>query len=161
MILYICSKNISGVFAICTGSSKILKSKDEYIKKRIQMDIDSTLYFFNNVVIKHIIGYYIKLNFKTFIEHNSESLLNQCDFISEVNNAILYKDKIKNKKNILIPHVYKHFTEAYDEVIVMEYLDGPVAKNVPLEEIKNIVKCYKRFLLSHYFGIIFYMAIFI
>lgn len=133
------------------GKPIVIKVLRPHIKKRIQMDIDSTLYFFNNVVIKHIIGYYIKLNFKTFIEHNSESLLNQCDFISEVNNAILFKDKIKNKKNILIPHVYKHFTEAYDEVIVMEYLDGPVAKNVPLEEIKKHCKMLQTFFIESLF----------
>ena len=58
---------------------------------------------------------------------------------------------MKNKKNILIPHVYKHFTEAYDEVIVMEYLDGPIAKNVPLEEIKKHHKMLQTFFFESLF----------
>jgi len=129
----------------------IIKVLRPNIKKRIENDINAVLCFFNNIFIKTFIGYYVKLNFKTFIEHNSESLLNQCDFGSEVNNAVLFKDKLKNKKNIIIPHVYKHFTEAYHEVIVMEYLDGPIAKNVSIEEIKKHCKMLQTFFFESLF----------
>jgi predicted unusual protein kinase regulating ubiquinone biosynthesis (AarF/ABC1/UbiB family) len=58
---------------------------------------------------------------------------------------------LKNKKNIIIPHVYKHFTEAHNEVIVMEYIDGPVAKNVPLELLKTNFETLQSFFFESLF----------
>ena len=129
----------------------IIKVLRPNIRKRIEDDIQAVLFFFDNLFIRKCIGYYIKLNFKMFIQHNSESLLNQCDFISEVNNALLFKNNLKNKKNIIIPHVYKHFTEAHNDVIVMEYIDGPIAKNVPLELLKNNFEMLQSFFFESLF----------
>ena len=47
------------------------------------------------------------------------------------------KNQLKNKKNIIVPQVYKHFTDAFHDIIIMDYLDGPVAKNVPLYQLQN------------------------
>jgi predicted unusual protein kinase regulating ubiquinone biosynthesis (AarF/ABC1/UbiB family) len=129
----------------------VIKVLRPNIRKRIEHDIKAVLFFFDNLFIRKCIEHYIKLNFKTFIEQNSEILLNQCDFISEVNNALLFKDNLKNKKNIIIPSVYKHFTEAYSEVIVMEYIDGPVAKNVPLELLKTNFETLQSFFFESLF----------
>ena len=129
----------------------IIKVLRPNIRKRIEDDIQAVLFFFDNLFIRKCIGHYVKLNFKMFIQDNSESLLNQCDFINEVNNALLFKDNLKNKKNIIIPHVYKHFTEAHNEVIVMEYIDGPIAKNVPLELLKNNFEMLQSFFFESLF----------
>jgi ubiquinone biosynthesis protein len=129
----------------------IIKVLRPNIRKRIEHDIKAVLFFFDNLFIRNFIGYYIKLNFKTFIQNNSETLLNQCDFISEVNNALLFKDNLKNKKNIIIPHVYKHYTEAHNEVIVMEYIDGSIAKNVPLELLKQHIETLQSFFFESLF----------
>jgi ubiquinone biosynthesis protein len=107
------------------------------MKERIENDVNVILCFFNNIIVKKIIESYFVLNFKSFIEDIKESLLMQCDFNNEVNNALLFKNNFKNKKNIIIPHVYKHFTETFDEVIVMEYIDGPIAKNVSLDKLEH------------------------
>lgn len=129
----------------------IIKVLRPNIRKRIEHDIKAVLFFFDTIFIRKIIEHYIKLNFNTFIRDNSESLLNQCDFISEVNNALLFKDNLKNKKNIIIPHVYKHFTEAHNEVIVMEYIDGSIAKNAPLELLKQNVETLQSFFFESLF----------
>jgi predicted unusual protein kinase regulating ubiquinone biosynthesis (AarF/ABC1/UbiB family) len=129
----------------------IIKVLRPNIRKRIEHDIKAVLFFFDNLFIRNFIGYYIKLNFKTFIQNNSESLLNQCDFTSEINNALLFKNNLKNKKNIIIPRVYKHFTEAHSEVIVMEYIDGPIAKNVPLELLKTNFETLQSFFFESLF----------
>jgi predicted unusual protein kinase regulating ubiquinone biosynthesis (AarF/ABC1/UbiB family) len=129
----------------------IIKVLRPNIRKRIEDDIKAVLFFFDNIFIRKIIEHYIKLKFNTFIQDNSESLLNQCDFINEVNNALLFKDNLKNKKNIIIPHVYKHFTEAHNEVIVMEYIDGPIAKNAPLELLKQNVETLQSFFFESLF----------
>jgi predicted unusual protein kinase regulating ubiquinone biosynthesis (AarF/ABC1/UbiB family) len=129
----------------------VIKVMRPNIRKRIEDDIKAVLFFFNNFFMRTFIGHYLKVNFKTFIEQNSELLLNQCDFISEVNNALLFKDNLKHKKNIIIPRVYKHFTEAYSEVIVMEYIDGPIAKNVPLELLKTKFEMMQSFFFDSLF----------
>jgi tRNA A-37 threonylcarbamoyl transferase component Bud32 len=129
----------------------IIKVLRHNIRKRIEGDIKKILFFFDNLFIRKIMGHYIKLKLNTFLQDNSESLLNQCDFISEVNNGLLFKDNLKNKKNIIIPHFYKHFTEAHNEVIVMEYIDGPVAKNVPLELLKNNFETLQSFFFDSLF----------
>lgn len=129
----------------------IIKVLRHNIKNRIQNDINATLYFFTNIFIRTIIRYYIKLNFNTFIQDNSELLLKQCDFISEVNNALLFKDNSKNKKNIIIPYVYKHFTEANHDVIVMEYLNGPIAKNISVEEMEKYSEILQTFFFESLF----------
>jgi predicted unusual protein kinase regulating ubiquinone biosynthesis (AarF/ABC1/UbiB family) len=110
--------------------SIIIKVLRHNIKKIIEEDICFLEFFFDNPFVKMILKYYTTVNFKRFIENNRDLLLNQCDFLCEVSNALLFKNNLKNKKNIVIPHVYKHFTDAYNEIIIMEYFDGPVAKNV-------------------------------
>lgn len=129
----------------------IIKVLRPNIRKRIEDDIKAVLFFFDNIFIRKIIENYIKLTFNKFIQDNSESLLNQCDFINEVNNALLFKDNLKNKKNIIIPHIYKHFTEAHNEVIVMEYIHGPIAKNVPLELLKQNIETLQSFFFESLF----------
>jgi len=115
----------------------IIKILRHNIKNIIEEDICVLLHFFDNIFIKKIIYYYIKVDFKIFIQNNYDTFLNQCDFIHETNCALLFKNNLKNKKKIIIPHVYKHFTDAFHELIVMDYLDGPVAKNVTLTQINN------------------------
>lgn len=106
----------------------------------IKEDICFLEYFLDNVFVKNIIKYYIKLNFKHFITINRNVLLKQCDFKCEVNNALLFKNNLKNEKNIVIPHIYEYFTDAFHEIIVMEYLNGPIAKNVPFFQLQNHFK---------------------
>ena len=115
----------------------IIKILRHNIKNIIKEDICVLLHFFDNLFIKKIIYYYIKINFKIFIQYNYDNFLYQCDFSHETNCALLFKNNLKNKKNIIIPHVYKHFTDAFHELIVMDYIDGPIAKNVPLTQINN------------------------
>lgn len=123
----------------------VIKILRPNIRNKIKEDVDVLLHFFDNIMIKSLINYYIKINFKTFITSNVEILLNQCDFMNEVKNASLFKDNFKNKKNIIIPNFYTQFTEMFHEVIVMEYLDGPIAKNVPLEHLNHYLEPLQSF----------------
>jgi predicted unusual protein kinase regulating ubiquinone biosynthesis (AarF/ABC1/UbiB family) len=53
---------------------------------------------------------------------------------------LLFKNNLKNQKNIVIPDVYTHYTETFNEIIIMEFLGGPVAKNVPVDKLKNCLE---------------------
>lgn len=129
----------------------IIKILRQNIKNKIKEDIDILLHFFGNTVIKKMIGYYIKLNFQKFIENNTDILLHQCDFHNEVKNALIFKSNLINKKNIVVPFTYTHFTETFNEVIIMEYLEGPIAKNVPLENLRKNIEPLQSFFFESLF----------
>lgn len=129
----------------------IIKVLRHNIKDTIKEDLYFLEYFFNNTLVNTIIKYYTNINFKTFIQNNRDILLNQCDFVCEVNHALLFKNIIKHKINIVIPYVYKHFTDVYNEIIIMEYLDGPVAKNIPPSQLVNHFKILRIFYLESIF----------
>jgi predicted unusual protein kinase regulating ubiquinone biosynthesis (AarF/ABC1/UbiB family) len=129
----------------------IIKILRPNIKNKIKEDIDILLCFFKNPFIRKINGYYIKLDFQKFIENNADILLRQCDFDKEVANALIFKNNLKNKKNIVIPFIFQHFTETFNDVIIMEYLEGPIAKNVPLEDLKKEVEPLQSFFFESLF----------
>ncbi len=129
----------------------VIKILRPNIRNKIKEDIDVLLEFFDNIFINNLIRFYIKINFKNFIINNTENLLNQCNFHDEVKHILLFKNNLKNKKNIVIPDVYTHYTETFHEIIIMEFLDGPVAKNVPLDKMKN----YTEHLQSFFFDSLF------
>lgn len=129
----------------------VIKILRPNISNKIKEDIDVLLSFFDNIVIKNIIWFYIKINFKSCIVNNVENLLNQCNFNDEVKHLLLFKNNLKNKKNIVIPDVYTHYTETFNEIIIMEFLDGPIAKNVPLDKMKNRLEHLQSFFFDSLF----------
>lgn len=140
------SGSVALVFkARLNDSPVVIKILRPNIKNKIKEDIDVLLEFFGNIFIRNLIWFYIKINFKHFILNNTENLLNQCNFNDEVKNILLFKNNLKNKKNIVVPNVYTHYTETFNEIIVMEFLDGPVAKNVPLDKLKNCLEPLQSF----------------
>jgi len=140
------SGSVALVFkAHLNDSPVVIKMLRPNIKNKIKEDIDVLLEFFDNIFIRNLIWFYIKINFKHFILNNTENLLNQCNFNNEVKNILLFKNNLKNKKNIVVPNVYTHYTETFNEIIVMEFLDGPVAKNVPLDKLKNCLEPLQSF----------------
>ena len=146
------SGSVALVFkARLNSSSVVIKILRHNIRNKIKEDIDVLLSFFDNIVIKNIIWFYIKINIKKFIVNSVENLLNQCNFNDEVKHILLFKNNLKNKKNIVIPHVYTHYTEMFNEIIIMEFLDGPVAKNVPLDKLKNCVEHLQSFFFDSLF----------
>lgn len=129
----------------------IIKILRPNIKNKIKEDIDILLYFFKNALIKKINEHYIKLDFQKFIENNTDILLRQCDFDKEVTNALIFKNNLKNKKNIVIPLIFQHFTETFNDVIIMEHLEGSIAKNIPLEDLKKDIEPLQSFFFESLF----------
>jgi predicted unusual protein kinase regulating ubiquinone biosynthesis (AarF/ABC1/UbiB family) len=146
------SGSVALVFkARLNNSPVVIKVLRSNIRNKIKEDIDVLLSFFDNIVIKNIIWFYIKINIKKCIVNNVENLLNQCNFNDEVKHILLFKNNLKNKKNIVIPHVYTHYTDTCNEIIIMEFLDGPIAKNVPLDKINNCLEYLQSFFFDSLF----------
>lgn len=128
---------------------KILRSN---IEERIHKDIYEIVHVIDNIFINKIIKFYnIKLNFKNFFLNNYDLLLKQCDFNQEADNCLLFEKNLKNKNNIVIPHVYKHFTDFSNAIIVMDYICGQVAKDVPIEDFKKCAITLQTFFFESLF----------
>ena len=146
------SGSVALVFkARLNNSPVVIKILRPNIRNKIKEDIDVLLEFFDNIFIRNIIWFYIKINFKDCILNNTENLLSQCNFNDEVKHILLFKNNLKNKKNIVIPDVYTHYTETFNEIIVMEFLDGPIAKNVPLDKLKKCLEPLQSFFFDSLF----------
>ena len=61
---------------------------------------------------------------------NEEILLNQMDFLKEVQNIELFKSKYKNNKEYKFPKVYREITEKYNKLLVMENIKGLRYKDI-------------------------------
>lgn len=79
--------------------------------------------------------YICDLNIKDLFEENREIMTKQLDFVNEVANIELFRDKFKDVKTICIPKVYSYFTETNPCAIIMEKLEG--------NRIENILPCDK------------------
>ena len=97
---------------------KILKNNIEQRLNQVFNEIE----FITNI-IKYI-PYLNNLNLNKLFLDNKESLLNQIDFVNEVKNIKLFKEKNKNLEEYIIPHVYEEITNEYNNIIVMENIQG-------------------------------------
>jgi predicted unusual protein kinase regulating ubiquinone biosynthesis (AarF/ABC1/UbiB family) len=97
---------------------KILKNNIEQRLNQVFNEIE----FITNI-IKYI-PYLNNFNANKLFLDNKESLLNQIDFINEVKNIKLFKEKNKNLEEYIIPHVYEEITNNYNNIIVMENIQG-------------------------------------
>ena len=97
---------------------KILKNN---IEQRL-VQVFNEIEFITNI-IKYI-PYLNNLNANKLFLDNKESLLNQIDFINEVKNIKVFKEKNKNLQEYIIPDVYEAITNEYNNIIVMENIEG-------------------------------------
>ena len=74
--------------------------------------------------IMSIIPYIRKLNLKKCLLDNKELLLEQTNFIKEVNNIKIFNERNMNNLEYIIPECYADITSIYNNVIVMENIKG-------------------------------------
>jgi predicted unusual protein kinase regulating ubiquinone biosynthesis (AarF/ABC1/UbiB family) len=120
------SGTISVVFkGMLDDKSVIIKLKRPNIQETIEKCISNMLFFTG---IMYNINYYIYgkkcINAGNLVLYNKDALVNQCDFTKEVDNILLFNEKYKNSKRIIIPSVFQEFTNNNNDIIIMDYLDG-------------------------------------
>lgn len=88
----------------------------------------------------------INLN-KLFLD-NKESLLNQVNFVKEVTNMEIFRFKHLNLPEYRIPYVYKEITNIYNNIIVMENIQGLTINDIKDYDIsikEEFAKLYAKF----------------
>ena len=115
----------------------------------------------NNIVneIKHCVKvtcFLLNLiNFLTFnlfndssaniIKENENKLLEQCNFINEVDNIILFYNFYKDSDIIVIPNVYQYFTNYNNKIIIMDFIEGLNASELTNQDKTKFAPIYNFF----------------
>ena len=99
----------------------IIKLKRKNILKKFNEAFDNISFLIN--LTSHIKSIN-RLNVHRIFYENKKLLLEQLDFMKEVENIKLFQRKYKNVKHIVIPKVYEEFTNMNENIIVMEYING-------------------------------------
>ena len=137
------------VFDGCdTSKNKIvIKMLKKNIFKKFENVFDELLF------VSYLLSYipYIKsLKITKLLMDNKDLLLNQMDFTKEMNAIQIFTNKYKNNKEFRFPKVYTNITEKYNNLLVMENIEGLRFKDI--ENIDMSIKeefCY----LINKFGI--------
>jgi predicted unusual protein kinase regulating ubiquinone biosynthesis (AarF/ABC1/UbiB family) len=139
-------------------------SNNKVIVKMLKKDI---LQKFTNVFdellyISYICKYipYIKsLKITKMLLDNEEILLNQMDFMKEVEAIEIFTKKYKNNKEYKFPRVYREITEQHNNLLVMENIKGLRYKDI--ETMSTTIKEEFAYLLHKFgmLGILYYSTI--
>ena len=128
------------------GADVILKIKRKNIDYRLVEDIkklQNLLYFLSAVPFFKFFCYYIDI--PAIIKNNISFLVQQTDFMQEVENIQLMKNKCRYLKYIVIPYVYAEVTHYYPNVILMEYIHGKKIEHVDKEDYLSFAKLNIKF----------------
>jgi len=74
------------------------------------------------------------LGINNVIMENKEMMMLQTNFRNELANIISIREKHKNIDDIVIPRPYKEYTEAYENIIVMDYLEGVTVMQIDAKD---------------------------
>jgi len=106
-----------------------------------------------------IIPYIRSLKITKLLLDNKQILLNQMNFIKEVEALEIFSEKYKNNKEYIFPKVYREITEKYNNLLVMENISGLKFKDI--ETMSETIKEEFAYLLNKFgiLGILYHSVI--
>lgn len=110
-----------------SNNKVIIKMLKKNIYERFTDVFDELLYI--SYVCKYI-PYIKSLKITKMLLDNEEILLNQMDFMKEVEAIEIFSEKYKNNKEYVFPKVYREITEKYERLLVMENISGLKFKDI-------------------------------
>ena len=140
----------------CSNNKVIVKMLKKNILEQFTNVFDELLYV--SYICKYIpyIKYY---KITKLLLDNREILLNQMNFIKEVETIEIFTKKYKNNKEYRFPKVYKAITEKYTELMVMENINGLHLKDILVMD--NAIKEEFAYLINKFniLGILYHSVI--
>jgi predicted unusual protein kinase regulating ubiquinone biosynthesis (AarF/ABC1/UbiB family) len=122
------------------------------LRKNIHVELQNIFKQFDFIInIISFLPYINVINLKSLFNDNKLLLNEQLDFCREVNNITLFADTFKNNSHIVIPKVYKKYTDNNPNIIVMEYLEGIKINDLDKEDTIEFSTIISRFVLNSYF----------
>jgi len=103
------------------GKPVIVKLKRHNIEEKLNDAIGNLQIFMYFLSFIPLIK---KYHLSEVINKNIDIIRSQTDFNNEVKNMIKIKHNCRNLKYVKIPEVYEEVTQKYQNIIMMEYIDG-------------------------------------
>lgn len=143
--------------AIDSSNNKIIV---KMLKKNILMKFTNA--FDELLYVSYMCKYipYIKyLKITKLLLDNKDILLNQMHFINEVYAIEVFTKKYKNNKEYRFPKVYREITEKYNELLVMENINGLKFKDI--QDLDTSIKEEFAYLINKFniLGILYHSVI--
>ena len=126
----------------------IIKMLKNNIEEKFKKVFAELLYI--SYICKYI-PYIKTLNISKILLDNEQILLNQMDFIKEIEAIEIFTKKYKNNDEYVFPKVYRHITEKYNKLLVMENISGLRFKDI--ENMSETIKEEFAYLINK-FGIL-------
>ena len=126
------------------GKDVILKMKRKDIANRLEEAVDNLLFV---IYLFSFIPNY-DFDIPKIIRENTEMILNQTDFIEEMKNTKLIRKNCEHLKYVKIPEVYEEVTEEFNDVILMNFIDGERIDKIKVGEYESYAKQVVKFGLT-------------
>lgn len=113
------------------GEDIIIKVKRKNILAKLNDGLDKMEYIMN---LTQYLPYLNLLSLPEIFEENRDDMLKQTDFKNELNMSEQVYNNFKLIDDIVIPKVYREFTEVDNRIIVMKFIQGKTLHNVEKEK---------------------------
>lgn len=142
------SGSINLVFIGYLDNKKIIV---KMLRKNIKRKVEESIIFFYYIgYIFYFIFYFYNVQdiIYDIINKNKNILIEQTNLKKELENMKLFKNKYKKNDYIIIPNVYEEFTNNFNNLIVMEYIEGCTIHNIKNEDKEEFKKIYIKYSYS-------------
>jgi predicted unusual protein kinase regulating ubiquinone biosynthesis (AarF/ABC1/UbiB family) len=127
---------------ISDDSNVIIKIKRNNIERKLEDAIDNLLFGMYILSFLHLIK---KYQLSEVVNKNIDIIKHQVNFNEEVQNLLTMKENCKYLKYVKIPNVFKEVTDKYNNVILMEQIDGVSINQVEAEDYEGFAKQVMKF----------------
>ena len=128
----------SGMISLVFKGNRRSDNKDIIIKiKRVNIENKLSQAITNLQFFLHLLSYipFIKnYNLDEIVNKNINNILEQTNFVKEVNNLNLIKNNCKNLQYVIIPEVFEDVTNNFPNVIMMEFINGIQINEISQED---------------------------
>jgi predicted unusual protein kinase regulating ubiquinone biosynthesis (AarF/ABC1/UbiB family) len=120
----------------------IIKIKRKNIDEKLDESIDNILF---SIYILSFIPIIHKYKIDDFINKNIETIRIQTNLLEEIDNMDKIRENCRNLKYVKIPTANRKITEEYNDVIVMDYIEGVNINKIKKEDNEIYAKLLVKF----------------
>ena len=120
-----------------TGEEVAIKVKRCRIDITLEDAIDDLLFL---VGFLNFIPIFYNFQISSVIQRNIDMIQHQTNFLEEIDNMMLFNNNCKNLKYVKIPNVYEEITHTFNNIIVMEFVNGITIDKINKEDYEGFAK---------------------
>jgi predicted unusual protein kinase regulating ubiquinone biosynthesis (AarF/ABC1/UbiB family) len=125
-----------------TGETIVVKIKRVNIENNLKLAIDELLVILKWIMIIPFIN---KFQIAEIMTKNMDLIKHQTNFVQEVQNIQVFRKICKHLKYVTIPNVDVEVTNKFNNVIIMDYIDGKPIARICNEDYLNYAKLIMKF----------------